>query len=117
MPINPKKIQQIVGERHLLNEMLCLFAKDLQEHGRQLQALQRQAAPRIEYQRLLHRLMGSASYFAAEDLRAVLVQADQLCHQESAPALLDAALESVYSEIQRILSCELMQQALHQDLH
>jgi HPt (histidine-containing phosphotransfer) domain-containing protein len=114
MPINPHKIQQIIGERHeLLSEMLRLFAKDLQEHGQLLQALQQQAAPRMNYQRLLHRLMGSASYFAAEDLRSALVEAERLCHEASAPAVFDAALGNVYGEIQRILSCELMQQALH----
>lgn len=114
MPINSNKIQQIIGERDdLLNDMLRLFAKDLQEHSQLLQALQQQAAPMLDYQRLLHRLMGSASYFAAEGLREALVQAELLCHQESAPALFEAALERVYSEIQRILNCELIQQALH----
>lgn len=113
MPIHKNKIQQIVGERHdLLNDMLRLFAKDLHEHVQQLQTLQQQAASAADYQRLLHRLMGSASYFAAEDLRAALLQTESLCHQNVAQTLFDAALESVYAEIQRIFDCDLMQQAM-----
>lgn len=112
MPIDKNKIQHIISvQEGMIDNMLQLFAKDLQEHCQQLQALHSHDAPMADYGRLLHRLIGSASYFAADDLRAALTEAEQLS-QQSDRQQLETALERVYLEIERILECELMQRAL-----
>ena len=111
-PIDTFKLKQLIGDQDaLINSMLLLFANDLTEHISQLQALNGEPDTWPTYQKLLHRLIGSASYFGTDDLRTVLLHAEALSREHDGEAL-NAMLEQVYREAARVLACDLMQKAM-----
>ena len=104
-PIDLEKIVHLLeGQSLTLDTLLRLFADDLQVHVLQLQTLSTEPPHWSSYHRLLHRLLGSAGYFGAENLRRHLLQAEQACQQCDESAL-TIALAQVYDEIVCILSC------------
>lgn len=112
-PIDTHKVKQLIGDQEtLLHSILLMFANDLTEHVMQLQALHTEIDAWPSYQRLLHRLLGSASYFGTDDLRAVLLEAEA-CRRNQDRDALNTVLTRVYHEVERILHCELMLSATH----
>ncbi len=109
MPIilDKNKIQHYVGtDKTRLQALLTIFADDLLTHARQLQGLS--IDDWTTYRKCLHRLVGSASYFGTEALKHCVKQAEYCCQQQDEQQL-TSALNQLYLEIERVLSCELLQ--------
>ncbi len=104
--LDKNKILQYIGtDETRINTLLVIFATDLRNHAKQLQTLA--IDDWTNHHKLLHRLMGSASYFGTEDLKAYVKQAEYWCqHQQESQ--LTATLQQLYLEIERVLSCELL---------
>lgn len=104
--IDKNKIIQYIGtDETRLNELLLIFAEDLRTHVRQLQTLT--TDDWLKHQRLLHRMIGSASYFGTDDLKECVKQAEHWCRRQDAVQL-NLALTQLYHEVERVLSCDLM---------
>ena len=104
--MNTIKQHEPVVNIQLTDSLLALFADDLKDHVNQLQALM--PNDWLNHHRLLHRLLGSASYFSAATLRSLLLAAD-LCTQNQDELALTLALKSIYGEIDSILQSDPMQ--------
>jgi HPt (histidine-containing phosphotransfer) domain-containing protein len=108
-PIDKAKVIAMVGgNEDVANEMLTLFGKDLEEHIGKLRQLTCQSETMPDFQRLLHRILGSTAYFAANDLNEVVRSAEQLAKRSDHQAL-EALLPEIYREAERVLNCELIQ--------